>query len=119
MTLRGFFTPELLAAFIADRNRSYQKLAPGHLTVADVRDMHIQSQHLVDGFRRLLADPKHQSRKLAFVSASSLARMQLIRAAESRVARLFDTMEAAEAWLFSNDPGEPLAPNLKSLVITR
>lgn len=119
MTLKGFFNPALLQAFVAERNALYARLSPGHVTLADVREMQIQSQEMVDAFRRMLNDPKVQSRKLAFVTASSLARMQLIRAAEARVARLFESVEAAERWLMSDDAGEPLAPNLRSLVIDR
>ncbi|MDG5487017.1 hypothetical protein NYR55_00040 [Sphingomonas sp. BGYR3] len=119
MTLKGFFNPALLQAFITERNALYARLSPGHVTLADVREMQIQSQEMVEAFRRMLNDPHVQSRKLAFVTASSLARMQLIRAAEARVARLFESVEAAERWLMSDDAGEPLAPNLRSLVIDR
>jgi hypothetical protein len=119
MTLKGFFNPDLLRQFVEERNARYARLSPGHVTLADVREMQIQTQDMVDAFRRMLNDPASQSRKLAFVTASSLARMQLIRAAEARVARLFETVEGAEAWLMSDDAGEPLAPNLHSLVIDR
>ncbi len=101
--LGGFFGPETIAQFIQTRNAAHARLqcAPNaHMTLTDVTDISIQSQDMVTSFQRLLADPTHRSRKLAFVHASTLARMQLQRAAASRDVAYFRTAEEAEAWLF-------------------
>lgn len=120
--LGGFFATSDIPAFVAERDAAHRKLkcAPNqHVTLTDVREMNIQPQDTVAAFRNLLADKRHQSRKVAFVVASSLARMQLIRAAEGRIARLFATPEEAIAWLLSDEPAEPLASGVSTLVISR
>jgi hypothetical protein len=66
-----------------------------------MRDMKIQSQDSVIGFAELLANPKHQSRKLAFVVASSLARAQMKHAATGREAGYFTCPFEARIWLLT------------------
>lgn len=120
--LGGFFAASDLPGFIAERDAAHRKLkcAPNqHVTLTDVREMNIQPQDTVAAFRNLLSDKRHQSRKVAFVVASSLARMQLIRAAEGRIARLFATPEEAVAWLMSADEDAPLAVGVSALTISR
>lgn len=102
----GFFGPEAIAAFTKARNEAHARLKCGphqHLTLNDVSGMSIQSQEMVVAFQRLLDDPTHRSRKLAFVHASTLARLQLQRAAASRDVAYFRTAEEAEAWLFGDE----------------
>jgi hypothetical protein len=111
----GFFGPEAIAQFTKARNAAHARLqcAPNaHMTLNDVSDMSIQSQEMVTSFQTLLADPTHRSRKLAFVHASTLARMQLQRAAASRNVAYFRTAEEAEAWLFDEqEQVEPRSAN--------
>lgn len=119
ITLRGFFTPADVAAFEADRDRAHAKLrcAPNqHLSLTDVREMKIQPQETVHAFHALLSNKRHHSRKIAFITASSLARMQLLRAAESRTARMFTDPVEAERWLFEDEPVMPLRP---AMALTR
>ncbi len=102
----GFFGPEAIERFITARNAAHSRLrcAPNqHMTLNDLTHMSIQSQEMVLSFRQMLADPTHRSRKLAFVHASTLARMQLQRAAASRDVAYFRTAEEAEAWLCSDE----------------
>lgn len=109
----GFFGPEAIADFTTARNAAHARLqcAPNqHMTLTDVTDMSIQSQEMVMSFQALLANPTHRSRKLAFIHASTLARMQLQRAAASRDVAYFRTAEEAEAWLF--DGQEQVQPQL-------
>lgn len=104
--LAGFFEPTDVEGYVAARNAAHSQLtsAPNqHVTLVDVRDMKIQQQDIVKAFGAVLADPRQQSRKLAFVVALSLARMQLLRATGSRTAQYFATVEEAEAWLMSDD----------------
>lgn len=103
-TLTGFFAPEDVARFAADKKAAYARLTcprNGHLTLVDVSDCKIQPQSVVDAFRQVLADPNHQARRLAFVTGSSLARMQVRRLAEHRALRYFEDRASARVWLFS------------------
>ncbi|WP_288015776.1 hypothetical protein [Blastomonas sp.] len=102
--LAGFFEPTDVEAYIAARNTAHDKLTCGpneHVTLVDVRDMKIQQQDIVKAFGGVLADSRHRSRKLAFVVALSLARMQLLRATSSRDAQYFTDPDKAEAWLMA------------------
>ena len=111
--LAGFFGPDDIARFVAARNAAHRRLTCGpnqHVTLADVREMKIQPQEMVQAFGSVLADRSQQSRKLAFVFSSSLARMQRLRAAERRDARYFTSIAEAEAWLMADDDPEDAAP---------
>ena len=113
ITLRGFFTPADVIAFEADRDVAHARLRcpPNqHLTFTDVREMKIQPQDTVQAFQALLANKRAHSRKIAFLTASSLARMQLLRAAESRTARMFTDPVEAERWLFEDEPVNAAPP---------
>jgi len=102
--MAGLFGPDDIAAFLEGRRRAHTQLRCGrnrHLTLNDVRQMKIQTQEIVANFRYMLSDPAYKSRRLAFVAAPTLARGQLLRALQERDARCFETIEAAEAWLFA------------------
>ena len=102
--MAGLFTAPDIAAFLDARRRAHGELrcAPNrHLTLNDVRRMKIQTQDMVAEFRLMLSDPAFRSRRLAFVAAPTLARGQLLRALQDREARCFETIAAAEAWLFA------------------
>ena len=103
LKLSGFFAVADVERFCEARDAAHRQLtcAPhAHVTLVDLRDMKIQPQESVSAFGSLLADPAHQSRKLALVFSLSLARMQLQRAAGDRRARYFTSIADAEAWLF-------------------
>ncbi|MES2054618.1 MAG: hypothetical protein V4564_01650 [Pseudomonadota bacterium] len=103
--MSGFFTPARIGDFLAARRAAHARLRCGpnqHVTINDLREMKIQSQDVVGHFHSVLADPAYRSRRLAFVVASSLARMQLIRAIGSRSAQCFTDPGEAEAWLFED-----------------
>jgi len=107
--MSGLFTPADIAAFVEGRRQAHAQLgcAPNrHLTLNDVREMKIQTQEIVAAFREMLSDPAYRSRRLAFVAAPTLARGQLLRALQDRDARCFETIEAAEAWLFAEAQSE-------------
>lgn len=104
--LAGFFEAEDVARYVAARDAAHKTLTCGpneHVTLVDVRDMKIQPQDIVQAFGSVLANPRYRSRKLAFVVALSLARMQLLRAAAGRNAKFFNNLKDAEAWLLSDD----------------
>lgn len=104
--LGGFFSPVDVAAFVKERDRAHQRLRCGpnqHVTLVDIREMAIQPQESVAAFQQMLSNPAVISRKLAFVITRSLARMQIKRAAASRDAAYFESVEDAERWLLSDD----------------
>lgn len=102
IALAGFFTPDDVACFVGARDAAHRRLrcaANAHSTLVDMRAMEIQAQETVAAFQQVLSDPRTRSRRLAFVVARSLARMQIRRAADARDAAYFTTIEEAEAWL--------------------
>lgn len=104
--LGGFFSPADVAGFVTERDRAHQRLRCGpyeHVTLVDIRDMAIQSQDSVAAFQQMLSNPAVTSRRLAFVITRSLARMQIKRAAASRDAAYFESVEDAERWLLCED----------------
>jgi hypothetical protein len=112
MTLAGFFAVADIERLTLARDAAHATLRCGpneHATMVDMRDMKIQSQDSVIGFAELLANPKHRSRKLAFVVASSLARAQIKRAAAGREAGYFTCPLDARIWLLTDDRREAAA----------
>lgn len=106
ITIGGFFAPPDIARLAAAIGNGLARLETPpnqHRTLVDMRHLDIQSSEAVAEFQRILADPRNAASCIAFVVAKSLAAMQVRRAAAGRVARYFDTIEAAEAWLRSTD----------------
>jgi hypothetical protein len=106
ITMSGFFEPEDIGRFVAARDLAHRQLTCGrneHLTLVDIRGMHIQSQESVGQFAKLLGNPQFASKCIAFVVTQSLARMQIQRAAAGRGAGFFiDDPVAAEQWLLAD-----------------
>ena len=104
MTMSGSFSSEDIAQFVIARDEVHHMLQcrPNqHLTLVDIREMDIQAQDSVVAFQHILADPSKASKRLAFVVARSLARMQIQRAADSRDASYFSEVDEAEHWLLN------------------
>lgn len=101
VSMSGFWDRDTIAGFVVDLRASHKRLRCGpnqFITINDIREMKIQSQDVVAAFHTMLSDPTIRSRRLAFVVASSLARMQLGRAISGRDADSFTDPAAAEAW---------------------
>lgn len=113
MAVHGFFTPESVRQFFEERGLAHRKLrcGPGqHLTLVDLSRFAVQAQDTTTHFSAVLADPVFRSRKLAFVTASALTRIQLLRTlGSSSQAGVFDDMVEAEAWLFAVGPANRAA----------
>ena len=106
LTLGGFATVDETNGFARAMADAVARLGcePNqHVTLCDISGMKIQSQDAAQQFGVLLADRRYQSRKIAFVLGSSLARMQLRRLITSRVAECFEDRVTAERWLFAAD----------------
>jgi response regulator of citrate/malate metabolism len=106
VTMAGFFSPADVARFVEVRDAEHRKLRCGineHFTLVDIRAMQIQSQEAVAEFQRVLSAPATASKRIAFVVAKSLARLQIQRAAEGRPANYFASVEDAEHWLLTGE----------------
>lgn len=102
IVLSGLLLPSDVAEFFEARRKVHLGLrcAHGqHVTLTDIRAMHILPQATVDAFAVLLTDPQSLSRRLAFVASPSLVRSQTVRALAGRESRFFTDVAAAEAWL--------------------
>ena len=107
ITMGGFFDESDIARFSEAQDAAYRRLRclPNqHLTMVDIRTTQIQSQDSVSRFQRRLADPSVAARRIAFVVARSLARMQIKRATEGLPAGMFTSDAEAEQWLLRDDP---------------
>jgi len=102
--MSGFFGPEDITRFTVERDAAHLKLRCGpnqHVTLVDIRGMHIQSQGSVAGFQKVLSNPRTTGKRLGFVVARSLARYQLKRAAEGRAVEFFTSEDECLRWLTS------------------
>ena len=84
----------LRQAFVANHFRA------GYRILIDVTACPIQSQEMVEGMRTHMAGMPKASR-IAMVTGSSLARMQVRRLMTQDYARVFATPEEARVWLAS------------------
>ncbi len=115
--MSGFFGLADIDRFLEARRAAHRQLRCGpnaHLTLNDVSAMKIQPQDIVASFQAMLAAPDFRSRRLAFVTGSSLARGQLLRAAHGRHVRCFDDVAGAEAWLLEQDRAIEVEPPRRS-----
>ena len=106
IVLSGFSGLADVERFDIARAAAYRGLnsAPNqHVTLCDVSAMKIQAQDGVAAFTKVVGDPRTRSRKLAFITGTSLARLQAQRTATRPSVAYFKDAAAAEAWLFAND----------------
>ena len=94
------FTAEEVAAYAReckDRFRT-EGFRPGYLLRMDMCESAVQPQEAVMSFREHLGDfPK--ARRIAIVTASAIARLQVKREMTQPYLRIFDDADAALAWL--------------------
>jgi len=103
VTLTGFFDVQDVEALEAEKVLALRRLAVApnqHLTLVDVSGCKLQPQDVFHAFQSAIGDPRYMAKRIAFVTGSSLARMQVRRMLLRDDAAFFDTIEAAEAWLF-------------------
>lgn len=101
--LSGFFSEDAVHSIAAGMAGTLKQLSCGpnnHMTLVDVTGCQIQSQQIITAFQRLVADPTFRSRRLAFVTGSSLIKMQLRRLInDPSYAPVFGDHGSAESWL--------------------
>ena len=101
--LGGFFAVADVEALEFEKRAALVRLgmpANQHLTLVDVSECKLQPQDVFGAFQSAIADPRYMSRRIAFVTGSSLARMQVRRMLKRDDAAFFETVEQAETWLF-------------------
>ena len=107
-TLAGFFDQASLASLRAERSAKLPLLETPpnqHVSLCDVSHCAIQSQEALAILRAMLAEPRWQARRLAFVVGGASVRMQVRRLVPTMPkVRWFDDMPSAEAWLEEADP---------------
>jgi hypothetical protein len=102
--LGGFFALEDVQDFAVAQRRAYEALASAmgrHVTLCDVSDCKIQPQEVVEAFRGLLTDRTLMSARLAFVTGTSPAKMQIRRLIARDTCRFFEDTLSAERWLMA------------------
>ena len=106
--MSGFFNLEDISRFQAELKAAHGRLGyrDKPLTIIDISGMAIQTQEVTARWGAFLANPAHRSRRLAFVVAPTLARVQLKRALRDRDARVFSNTAEAEEWLFADEVSE-------------
>ena len=109
ITLTGFFDAAGATQLAIDAKAAIDSLAGPrnqHLTLIDVSDCKLQSQDVVAAFQNALGNPLYTSRRLAFVTDSSLSRIQVRRVLNRDTARWFGNRREAEAWLCDDRPAQ-------------
>ncbi|USI72581.1 hypothetical protein [Sphingomonas morindae] len=103
LTLGGFFEEAEIRALSVEFLAATRQLACGpnrHLTLCDIRGLNIQGQDIVAAFGQFVGNPTVRSRRLALVTAPSLARLQAKRLTQARDdVAFFDEESRAMAWL--------------------
>lgn len=110
VTLGGFFSHADVAAFVFDLHLKLDLLRCGpneHLMLCDVRAMKIQTQDIVSVFSTVVGAPRLRSKRLAFVTGSSLSRLQAKRLTHRPGVSFFSDVADAENWLFDGCRDSP------------
>lgn len=103
LTMGGFFDRDTIVRMrneLATVIGSLPCRPNDHVTLCDIREMSIQSQERVDDFTHLVGQNEIRSRRLAFVTAASLARLQARRLTTRACVGYFSDAQAALQWLF-------------------
>lgn len=106
--LSGFFDVRMIQDLARDVGAAFRKLRCGpneHVSLINVSECALQSQDAFAAFQELLARPEWKGRRVGFVLANPLARMQVRRLIADRPeAEMFETEEAALAWIRTAPP---------------
>ena len=104
IAMSGFFVDIDVKAFAFALESKMAQLRCGpnhHLTLCDVRGMDIQTQNIVASFAQIVGHPKFRSKRLAFVTRSSLARMQTRRLTDREGVTFYTDMAEARKQLLN------------------
>lgn len=104
ITFSGFFRAEDLAGYVTAKDAAIKRLQcppNAHVTLCDFSTCVPQSQAVLDLFRKSLADPRFQSRRIAIVVNTALGTLQAQRIVTRPNAAFFQSIAEAEQWLFA------------------
>ena len=107
IVMAGFFAEGDVEAFCHHYMAALDQLRCGpnqHLTLVDMQGTKIQTREIVAAFSKFMNEPTVRSRKLAFVTASTLSRIQAQRLVERDSVRFFQDRTCAGAWLYETEP---------------
>jgi hypothetical protein len=76
-----------------------------HLLLIDSTENGLQTQAVIEAFKRQMAKPS-RARRIAVVTGRSLSRMQARRLLADHPGRMFETIAEAEVWLLSEAVSE-------------
>ncbi|WP_242122748.1 STAS/SEC14 domain-containing protein [Sphingobium sp. Sx8-8] len=102
----GTFTDRAIADYARLLKRRFLEEAfqPGYLLRMDMSDSAVQTREALDSFARNLGDfPK--ARRIAIVTPSVIARMQVRRIMTQPYLRIFDLPDPALRWLLAKEEG--------------
>lgn len=100
----GLFTDEIIAEYARILKRQFveQGFKPGYLLRMDMTESAVQSQYGGESFGRYLGDfPK--ARRIAIVTPSVIARMQVRRVMTQPYLRIFPLARPALDWLLADE----------------
>lgn len=99
----GLFSPDDVKYFAAAQRAAYSKrrVKGRHRTLCDISECKIQFYQVVEAFRALLNDPALMSKRMAVVTGSSPARMQIRCLVYRDTCQFFDNARDAECWLLA------------------
>lgn len=100
----GFFAENDISDFrqaLGEKIKELHCLPNDHITHCNVVDMKIQTQDIVSAFSKVVGDWRFRSKRLAFVTGSTLARMQTQRLTDREGVVFFTDDDAARTWLLS------------------
>lgn len=107
IVMRGYWEQPTFDHFSAEYSQKIRTMhASGTLDFAmiDGREFAVQARKISDQFRDLIAaHSPYMARRTATVVPTQLNKLQAERTGEAIDARYFTDMEAARAWLFSDD----------------
>lgn len=105
----GLFNSEEVAAYARDVKARFvaEGFSPGYLLRMDMSQSAVQPQEAVAAFREHLGEGNFpRASRIAIVTSSAIARLQVKREMTQSYLRIFETAPAALDWLLKGD-GEP------------
>ena len=105
VTLRGFWTAEIFAAYCAEIVRAEERMTAAGKRfdyLCDASAFQVQARETAELFMAFLSQPGPNVRRIAGIVPNALLRMQGARVLSNDRQRLFGTREEATAWLRSD-----------------
>ena len=103
--MSGFLSVEEVEQFSREQDAAVEAMglrSEEYLLLIDTAEAIIQPQEIVAAFQQLVTSARYKARRIAVARKGSLTRIQTTRILNLRDdAAVFESIEEAEAWLFS------------------